>query len=212
MIPFLNKQSRTFLIRLVMTREEALKIVQSATVWTDEERDALAMLIPELNESEDERIRKQFIDAIKIGRSNSGIPFTEEAASRYIAWLEKHSEEEIQKIRKEEYTNGFNDAAGFGKQKEQKPWKVGANAYFTPEQKPAEYLDRDKVYAIMKKLHNLSFSQNILINSTLKSLRPQSHWKPSEEQMKALEDAFRKNGSDEYRRAINSLYQDLKKL
>ena len=38
------------------------------------------------------------------------------------------------------------------------------------------------------------------------------HWKPSEEQMKALEDAFRKDGSDEYRKTINSLYQDLKKL
>ena len=29
-------------------------------------------------------------------------------------------------------------------------------------------------------------------------------WKPSEEQMKALEDAFRKDGSDEYRKTINS--------
>lgn len=67
--------------------------------------------------SEDERIRKQLIDAVKIGRSNNGISFTQEAASRYIAWLEKHSEEEIKKIRNEEYTNGFNDATGFGKQK-----------------------------------------------------------------------------------------------
>lgn len=33
------------------------------------------------------------------------------------------------------------------------------------EQKPVEYLDKDKVYAIMKKLHDLSFSKNILINS-----------------------------------------------
>ena len=98
-----------------MTREEAIKTIMSATVWTDDEREALGVLIPELAESEDERIRKQLIDAIKIGRSNSGISFTEEAASRYIAWLEKHSEEEIQKIRKEEYTNGFNDSAGFGK-------------------------------------------------------------------------------------------------
>ena len=43
-------------------------------------------------------------------------------------------------------------------------------------------------------------------------VKQEEHWKPSEEQMKALEDAFRKNGSDEYRRTINSLYQDLKKL
>ena len=33
------------------------------------------------------------------------------------------------------------------------------------EQKPAEYLNKDKVYAIMKKLHDLSFSQRIPINS-----------------------------------------------
>jgi GNAT superfamily N-acetyltransferase len=46
----------------------------------------------------------------------------------------------------------------------------------------------------------------------LKSLRPQPHWKPSEEQMKALEDAFRKDGGNEYRKVINSLYCDLQKL
>lgn len=33
------------------------------------------------------------------------------------------------------------------------------------EQKPAEYLDKDKVYATMKKLHKLAFSQLIPINS-----------------------------------------------
>ena len=42
-----------------MTREEAIKIVQSATVWTDEERDALAMLIPELAESKDENFKNK---------------------------------------------------------------------------------------------------------------------------------------------------------
>ena len=37
-------------------------------------------------------------------------------------------------------------------------------------------------------------------------------WKPSEEQMDALKIAFRKDGDDNYRNAINSLYNDLKKL
>ena len=46
----------------------------------------------------------------------------------------------------------------------------------------------------------------------LKSLRPQPHWKPSEEQIEALKDAFRKDGGNEYRKVINSLYCDLKKL
>lgn len=39
-----------------------------------------------------------------------------------------------------------------------------------------------------------------------------SHWKPSEEQMEALKDAFRKDGGNEYRKVINSLYCDLQKL
>lgn len=39
-----------------------------------------------------------------------------------------------------------------------------------------------------------------------------SHWKPSEEQMEALKDAFRKDGGNEYRKVINSLYCDLEKL
>lgn len=98
-----------------MTREEAIRILASSCIPGSKQTEALETLIPELRESEDERIRKQLIDAIKIGRSNRGISFTEEAASRFIAWLEKHSEEEIRKIRKEEYTNGFNNAAGFGK-------------------------------------------------------------------------------------------------
>jgi len=38
------------------------------------------------------------------------------------------------------------------------------------------------------------------------------HWKPSEEQMEALKDAFRKDGGNEYRKVINSLYCDLQKL
>lgn len=46
----------------------------------------------------------------------------------------------------------------------------------------------------------------------LKSLRPQPHWKPSKKQMEALEDAFRKDGGNEYRKVINSLYCDLQKL
>ena len=113
--------------KIVMTQEEKARAYDEALkrarkLYNDakaneykSDMEDYESIFPELAESEDERIRKQLIDAIKIGRSNSGISFTEEAASRFIAWLEKHSEEEIRKIRKEEYTNGFNNAAGFGK-------------------------------------------------------------------------------------------------
>ena len=44
----------------------------------------------------------------------------------------------------------------------------------------------------------------------LKSLRPQSHWKPSEEQMRAVFDASERN--DKLGSVLRNLYDDLKKL
>lgn len=58
-----------------MTREEAIKTIMSANVWTDEERTALEILIPELSESEDERIRKWIYNLVE----NLGYPADEEA-------------------------------------------------------------------------------------------------------------------------------------
>jgi len=70
-----------------MTREEAIKTIMSANVWTDEEREALGILIPELAESEDERIRKALIDGVRQIRCKNGI--TQE---QMIAYLEKQKE------------------------------------------------------------------------------------------------------------------------
>ena len=75
-----------------MTREDAIEIVQSATVWTDEERDALAMLIPDLAESEDEKIRKEMIryfTEMKKGGSAS-LPYDD-----CIAYLERQKEQKL---------------------------------------------------------------------------------------------------------------------
>ena len=49
----------------------------------------------------------------------------------------------------------------------------------------------------------------------LKSLKPQSHWKPSEEQMEALKDAvklYKSTHFDNHHYKIESLYNDLQKL
>ena len=47
-----------------MTREEAINIVRNI-YQTDKEKEALETLIPELAESEDERIRKEIIEFIQ---------------------------------------------------------------------------------------------------------------------------------------------------
>ena len=47
-----------------MTREEAIKTVRNI-YQTDKEKEALGILIPELAESEDERIRKNLKDFLR---------------------------------------------------------------------------------------------------------------------------------------------------
>ena len=79
-----------------MTREEAIKIVQSATVWTAEERDALAMLIPELAESEDEKIRRTLVEYFGPKAQLDfvrGIPI-----QKIRDWLEKQKEQKPIKL------------------------------------------------------------------------------------------------------------------
>lgn len=101
-----------------MTREEAIRRIKAWNLDSDD-REVLAVIIPELRESEDERIRQALIEGVRQIRCKNGI--TQE---QMLAWLEK--------------------------QKEQKPLKVGENAYFDPnterwfikkEQKPIRWID-----------------------------------------------------------------------
>lgn len=67
----------------IMTKEEAIQRIKD---WNleDDDMEVLAVVIPELKESEDERIRKELIEFVK---SRGG--FKQE----YIAWLEKQGEQ-----------------------------------------------------------------------------------------------------------------------
>ncbi len=130
-----------------------------------------------------------------------------EKHSRFLAWLEK--------------------------KKEQKPWKVGANAYFTPEQKPVEWSEEDEKmltdisWAIRHCAYDDKKKERVMKwfnDDYRKSLRPS--WKPSKEQMRALYCALNDAISlysdkvsplyEEISRthfdALESLYNDLKKL
>ena len=67
-----------------MTREEAINVVRSI-YQTDAEKEALAILIPELRESEDERIRKEIIHYILY--KASGV--SEKQEHEWVAYLER---------------------------------------------------------------------------------------------------------------------------
>ena len=82
------------------------------------------------------------------------------------------------------------------------------------EQKPAEWSEEDKDYydAIIAKLEVVQDDALLTDNQIdfLKSLRPQPHWKPSAEQMRAVFAASERN--DKLGAILNNLYNDLKKL
>jgi hypothetical protein len=79
-----------------MTREEALKVANEMHQWvkTDREKEALETLIPELKESEDERIIKTLQEYVKSRNWNLGGPTQDEV----LAWLKKKKYDRMKPI------------------------------------------------------------------------------------------------------------------
>lgn len=73
-----------------MTREEAIDVVRNI-YQTDKEKEALVVLIPELAESDDERIRKEIIDYLGLVGKGDG-DYAQPMIDRWIAYLEKQKE------------------------------------------------------------------------------------------------------------------------
>ncbi len=72
-----------------MTREEAIEIV-SNIYQTDKEKEALGILIPELADSEDERIRKELVNFFQSPFIKENL--TDEKVAPWLAYLEKLKE------------------------------------------------------------------------------------------------------------------------
>lgn len=114
-----------------MTREEAIKVVRNI-YQTDAEKEALETLIPELKESEDERIIKTLQEYVKTRNWNLGGPTQDEV----LAWLERQKEKE-HICDSTQFDEGFKTGLEIGlrKQKEcdnetevQKSYREGMNA------------------------------------------------------------------------------------
>lgn len=113
-----------------MERAEAIKIIKSATVYTPEEMEALETLIPELRESEDERIRKWIIEELKDSLHEIEAMYSGDYDNRdehdkerqaylnkALAYLEKQKEQKpnIELIQRSWYMEGYHDRE-FGKE------------------------------------------------------------------------------------------------
>ena len=108
-----------------MTQEEALSKIREKGFWDSlnlTEKEALQTLIPELSESEDERIRKWIIGIINEVRDDEDWCVQPKKCDEAIAWLEK------KKDANKEYWRGYREGkqeildkyAEIEKQKEQK--------------------------------------------------------------------------------------------
>lgn len=74
-----------------MTREEAIRILASSCIPGSKQTEAIETLIPELAESEDERIRKELVE--KISNLACGCFISQEQKQRFIHYLEKQKEQ-----------------------------------------------------------------------------------------------------------------------
>ena len=154
-------------------------------------KETLEFILPDLKESEDERTRKEIIGFIQsqIEDGNSA------GWDRWIAWLEEQKEQkpaewsEIEDIA--DHLDNLGNTAMADTLRRFRPQKQ--------EWSEEDEKMRNLIVAIFEVNHpNGFFKANEIgtsdmrgvhteeIISWLKSLRPQPHWKPSEEQLRAL--------------------------
>ncbi len=199
--------------------ERAIEFMSNRGIKPDEDafkcaKELSETIFPELRESEDDRIRKDIVSFLGILLEQGGVMsegWNSKECEKYISWLEKHNPENtVSKIVSDEETD---------MQKAHREWRnEGIEMVINhPEeyglQKKCEWSGED--YEMLESfLHKLevcdllSNKENVWAIRKLKSIRPQPHWKPSEEQMEELEYVTRGNSYPH----LTSLYQDLKNL
>ena len=165
--------------------EEARVIYETAS---DETKRALESLFPELKENKDEKIRKALVDYF-MSRL--------EISDKNREWANGITYEEI--------------VSYLEKQKEQKPaeWSEEEEKDI---QEASDYL-RDYANNCVQGGNSKLYIQSLA--DRIESLRSQPHWKPTEEQMKALRELLNFNiGVFDYKlfQIVNQLYSDLQKL
>ena len=164
------------------TREEQIELVKRLlkTGVSDDARMVLERQFPEVLESEDERIGNLIYCII---RDREDIRNTLEAngvsVDNALSYLEKQKEQkltdrEMKEVLRWEYEKGKSDAIA--------------------EMKPAEWSEEDEKMLKLLILELEEEGKDVNVPELyrveidwLKSPRPQPHWKPSDEQMKALD-------------------------
>ena len=168
----------------------------------------MEIVCPELTESEDERIRKEIIEYIKSGEQRKCYN------KRWISYLEKQKEQKPAERTEDsvKFEEGFKAGRESGLRDGQKYVLDNLDSYGLCKHVEWSEEDRKMLNTIISDgSRGVEFDAKQV--NFLKSLCPQYHWKPSEEQMVALGRA----STNEYLSAkqydiLVSLYEQLKTL
>ena len=193
--------------------EEAKRLYETANA---DQKYVLESLFPELAESEDEKIRKEIIYHIQ----NCDDTIDEETGKRMLDWLEKQGEitKEWSEMKINTIQAELQDMVDLKHKTEQ------------GEQKPAWSEEDETITSALSQLlkdcelennWNCVYSNDrevffVDMENWLNSLRPQNRWKPSDEQMKAVEVSIRLCPDTEkgnyFEGVLEDLLEQLKKL
>lgn len=195
---------------------------------TDSTKAVLEEILPELAESEDEKIRKALIEHIKANKWADYVLFQKFSPDDVIAWLEKQEsvEEIVERCKKSWYNEGKIDGKFEGIDDDVKYLQGWYDALEKQNEQNPAWSEEDEMIALsIEQVMNCASLLNIVpekidkIRTWLKSPKERCTWKPSEEQMDALEHFVRSIGESGYAspydanlKLVHSLLNDLKKL
>jgi len=206
---------------------EALEWARSIYPHTcGSEKEDLEHFFPELSESEDERIRKEIISFVLEVLSRQKDNYEDRKFDSWLAWLEKQKEqkpaewseedgknleETLYFIREFQQSNRCKDEGDMQNSVTCENWLKSRFKSLRP-QPHKEWTEEDEknITEILCILHMASLSDETRTRlcNWIRNIHP--HWKPSEEQMEALDNARFCKFYD--RNELDSLYEDLKKL
>jgi YesN/AraC family two-component response regulator len=217
--------------------DEALKYAKSALdcladdyicnhLTKDDIRGMYAKLFPELKESEDEdeRIRKRLIHLVNKSHEQGGYALHKDEAEEYIAWLEKQGEQKsntdfsdlrtwkyiVDAVWTEKEGIGQYLDSPFTEEVAKKLQKRFGNIIQNYEWSEEDENRINRLIAYFEDKESFTAEDDIVYANWLKSLRPQSQWKPTEEQMNALNDVI--SSRDIKYDVLSELWKDLKQL
>ena len=224
-----------------MDRKEAIEIVKKN--WPNgrtQLQEALQTLVPELQESEDERTRKELIDLFRAGANNKSHPYKSDDCKRWLSWLEKQGSQNLANpaksckdepkfkvgdvirlkesaatytIKRVTDTTYYTDGWSWSIERCEEDYELVEAKTCKFEQNPAWSKEDDihlgKAIWYVENPAPMVVKDSMLVD-WLKSIKDRYTWKPSEKQIEALRNATA--ADDEQGEALNSLYNDLKKL